>query len=98
MDCTKHEAVEAEIKQLKEDVKAIFDRIRPLEDSRSRTEEIVKSLFKAVDDLSKNIDTKISTLTIKVEALKEKPGERWEKLIWLVVGAAVMYAFKKMGA
>ncbi len=92
-ECPKHEGFEARIKAAENDIKCLYDRIRPLEDSKSRTEEIVKSLKESFDNLSKNINAKIDVLTTKIEALKDKPGERWEKLIWVLIGCGIAAAF-----
>jgi predicted nuclease with TOPRIM domain len=101
MDCQKHEAVTSEIKALKDNMEEVFSRLRALEVTTGKFEEIVSRLEKSFEKLAFSIDEKFRLLEIKIENLKSKPGERWEKfvdiLIAAVVGGVIGYFIKKVG-
>lgn len=47
------------------------------------------------------IEKNVNKLDGKVEAMENKPAEKWEnfmdKLVWLVVGGVIAYAFTQIG-
>lgn len=51
----------------------------------------------AVERIEKNVDK----LNVKVEVLEQKPAKRWdnivEKVVWLLVGGVIAFAFASVG-
>lgn len=84
MSCDKHSAVEAIIQSLQNSVQDLYKRITLLEISYGR-----------VDEKLNTITNKLESLIDKVNKLGSKPGENWDKLIWIIIagisGSIVTY-------
>lgn len=74
MSCDKHSAVEAIIQSLQNSVQDLYKRITMLEISYGR-----------VDEKLNTITSKLENLIDKVNKLGSKPGENWDKLIWIII-------------
>jgi|LSQX01.1.fsa_nt_gb hypothetical protein len=74
MSCDKHSAVEAIIQSLQNSVQDLYKRITLLEISYGR-----------VDEKLNTITSKLENLIDKVNKLGSKPGENWDKLIWIII-------------
>lgn len=72
--CDKHSAVEAIIQSLQNSVQDLYKRITLLEISYGR-----------VDEKLNTITNKLESLIDKVNKLGSKPGENWDKLIWIII-------------
>lgn len=99
MDCTKHEAVETEIKQLKEDVKDLFGRMRIQETTSAKYEETSKGLKEQVEKLQVSIDIRFKDLGDKIDKLKDLPGQRWNSVVNAIIAAiiALVISYLKTG-
>lgn len=75
-------------------------RIKKLEDENEALHKLATSVAVMAEQL-KNISTNVSTLTVKVEEIEEKPAKRWDSLvsniICVVVGAVVAFILSKLG-
>lgn len=84
MSCDKHSAVETIIQSLQNSVQDLYKRITLLEISYGR-----------VDEKLNTITNKLESLIDKVNKLGSKPGENWDKLIWIIIagisGSIVTY-------
>lgn len=99
MDCTKHEAVEARMKVIEDDIKDIFIRLRNQETSTVKTEEMAKSLKEQMEKLSVSIDIRFKDLGDKIDKLKDLPGKRWNSVVNAIIAAviALTISYLKIG-
>ena len=91
-DCDKcpfHAAHESRLNAQEADIKALFDRMRPLEDSRVVVIGLKESFEKFSVSITLQIQSLTQNMTQKFEELAGRPGKRWDKLIDLLIGAAI---------
>lgn len=76
-------------------------RIRTLEDFKNSTEKLVVGIGKDLEftkettkDIKKTLESVQNTVTN--ETVKKR-AESWEKAIWIIIGAIIMFALRKMG-
>ncbi|HEY9060939.1 MAG TPA: hypothetical protein VIO64_10635 [Pseudobacteroides sp.] len=95
-ECPKHEAHEAEINTMKDDIKDIFKRLIEVEKYRSQSaaestsrDEAIRDIKADIKDIKTDIKNNQTTLLAQIENLKSKPGERWNDLTKFIMGAIV---------
>ena len=75
-------------------------RIDKLEERQDAMDRLAESMAR-MDERQNGMDGDVKEIKADVKTLAEKPGKRWDgvvdKLIWLIVGAAVAALFAKAG-
>lgn len=88
-DCNKHEALEREVKTLKDNVIELFRRIQISEIQVSKIETKVDTMIVTLNELK-----------LKIEQLSQLPGTRWNKMVdkamGAIVGIILGFALKKI--
>ena len=85
-----------------------MDEVNKVQDIRIEKLEItmekIQSLTVSVEKMAISIDTmakEISKQGQKLEAIESKPGEKWDKFVWLavaaIVGAIIGFVLKSLG-
>lgn len=76
------------------------ERIEKLENENEATHKLATSVAIMAEQM-KTMNANVSTLTTDVEALKEKPGKKWEgiaeKVIWFFLSALLGFVVSKLG-
>jgi DNA-binding ferritin-like protein len=91
-NCAYHLAFDEAIKEMKENQKEIFERLRVLENDKGTTIYQLNTLTKLLTDTGKKLDSSIEILTAKIEKLSLEPGKRWNNLITTLITSGIIGA------
>lgn len=96
-----------ELTEVSERSKSNTHRINRLEETQDELRSLATSTavmaqeMSTVKDNVSDIKTSVGMLTDKVNEIKEKPIKRldglWDKLLWLVIGAAAAWVLAQIG-
>lgn len=96
-----------ELTEVSERSKSNTHRINRLEETQDELRSLATSTavmaqeMSTVKDNVSDIKISVGTLTDKVNEIKEKPIKRldglWDKLLWLVIGAAAAWVLAQIG-
>lgn len=75
-------------------------RIKKLEEESGVLHQLATSVAVMAEQL-KTMNASVTTLTVEVEELREKPGKRWDslmdKIVWAVAAALLGFALAQIG-
>ena len=90
----------ADIKRIKAEESRQNHRLDKLEDTSQKINDLVVSIKELSVNMSQ-MQTTLKTLTDRLTAIEDEPGQNWKKAVWIVVaaiiGAAVGAAIRSIG-
>ena len=90
----------ADIKRIEAEENRQNKRIDKLEDTSQKINDLVVSIKELSVNMSQ-MQTTLKTLTDRLTAIEDEPGQNWKKAVWIVVaaiiGAAVGAAIRSIG-
>ena len=86
--------------EVEERSKSNTHRLDKMEKRQDTLDELAKSMAR-MDERQNNMDGDVKEIKADVKALAEKPAKRWDglmdKVLWLLVGAAIAALFAQGG-
>ena len=95
-----NEDIVRELQQVQDKAARNEGRIKKLEENYSMLQELTTSVA-VMDSQLKTLNGNVSALQTDINALKNKPAQRWDavvdRVVWALVAAVVAYALGRFG-